>query len=65
LESLDQDLGELIEYAQARTKNIDKLSQLEGRLEFVVAQMKMRGKPLEFGAQKPDYCYVGEFILTL
>ncbi|KAI6170415.1 hypothetical protein M3Y97_01154800 [Aphelenchoides bicaudatus] len=57
LKNLDKLLGGLVEFAQSRTANIEKLNQLEGRISFVHDQMRMRVNPTTFSQQKEEVFY--------
>lgn len=60
LKNLDKLLGDLVEFAKARTANIDRLNKLDGQLSFVHDQMKMRLNPVNFGQQKEETYFEGK-----
>lgn len=62
LRNLDKQLGDLVEFAEARTANIEKLNQLEGRLQFVQEQMKTRVNPVKFGEQRALVNFEGKCL---
>jgi len=60
LKNLDKHLGGLVEFAQTRSANIDKLNQLEGRLSFTYEQMKLRTNPVTFREQEAPSTFVDD-----
>ena len=51
--NLDKRIGRLAEWMEKRVSNMDKLLQLQGKLELIVEQMAIRSKPVLYAAQEP------------
>ncbi|CAD5230440.1 unnamed protein product [Bursaphelenchus xylophilus] len=55
--NLDQQIGSLIEYVEARTANLEKLMKLDGKITFFCEQVQRRLNPVKYVEQEPQVIF--------